>query len=232
MTQPIGYAVANWQAPPFPTHEILTGHFCRLEPLNVAKHSQTLFAANALNQDDTLWTYLPYGPFATLSDYQSWLALSEQSQDPQFYAVVDNASGEAIGVISYLRITPEAGTIEIGHLCFSPRLQKTPAATETVYLLMAKAFELGYRRCEWKCDALNQPSRHAALRYGFTFEGIFRQAGVYKGRNRDTAWFAVLDNEWPILQPGFQMWLASSNFDSHGQQKQRLNQCFAVQSHP
>ena len=144
------------------------------------------------------------------------------SNDPLFHAIVDNATGKAIGLASYLRIDPASGSIEVGHINYSPLLQRTPAATEAMYLMMQRVFELGYRRYEWKCDALNARSRAAAQRYGFSFEGIFRQATVYKGRNRDTAWYAIIDREWPALQAAFLQWLDPSNFDADGRQRVRL----------
>jgi RimJ/RimL family protein N-acetyltransferase len=145
-----------------------------------------------------------------------------QSTDPQFFAIVDPASARAVGVASYLRITPASGSIEVGHINYSPLLQRKPAATEAMYLMMANAFDLGYRRYEWKCDALNAPSRSAAQRLGLSYEGIFRQATVVKGRNRDTAWYASIDSEWPALRNAFLRWLDPANFDAAGKQKQSL----------
>ena len=142
--------------------------------------------------------------------------------DPLFHAIIDSATGKAIGVASYLRIDPASGSIEVGHINYSPLLQRTPAATEAMYLMMQRVFELGYRRYEWKCDALNARSRAAAQRYGFSFEGVFRQATVYKGRNRDTAWYAAIDQEWPALQAAFLQWLDPANFDQDGRQRVRL----------
>ena len=146
-----------------------------------------------------------------------------RGNDPLFYAILDQATNRAVGVAGYLRIDPRNGSIEVGHLGYSPLLQRTPAATEAMYLMMARAFELGYRRYEWKCDSLNEPSRAAALRLGFVFEGIFRQAVVVKGRNRDTAWFSVIDSEWPALKAAFVNWLAPDNFDEQGRQLARLS---------
>jgi len=153
--------------------------------------------------------------------------------DPLFHAVVDERSGDAVGVLAYLRIDPQNGAIEVGHINFSPRLQRTPAATEALYLMARRAFdELGYRRYEWKCDSLNAPSRRAATRLGFQFEGLFRQAGVYKGRNRDTAWFSILDAEWPALRTAYEQWLASENFDADGRQRRSLGDLIAEHQQP
>ena len=174
--QPIGDPVPDWTPPPFPPREVMTDRYCRLEPLDPARHGAQLFDANARDAEHRNWTYLPYGPFATVDDYVQWVAPASCTDDPQFHAVV--VSGAAVGVASYLRITPAAGSIEVKHINFSPRVQRTPAATEAMYLMMRRAFDLGYRRYEWKCDALNAPSRAAALRLGLSFEGVFRQAVV------------------------------------------------------
>jgi RimJ/RimL family protein N-acetyltransferase len=221
--QPIGLALPDWTPPPPPPREPISGRFCRLEPLDADTHAQALYAANALDTEGRLWTYLPYGPFPTFESYRPWVETAARSRDPLFYAIVAAESGRAVGLASYLRIAPEAGSIELGHLCYSPRLQRTSAATEAIYLLLEQAFQLGYRRCEWKCDALNAPSRAAALRLGFSFEGLFRQATVYKGRNRDTAWYAIIDRDWPALRKAYARWLAPANFDEQGRQRMRLS---------
>lgn len=220
--QPIGDPMPHWTPPPAPPHTPLLGRFCRIEPLAVERHATDLYAANRADREGQLWTYLAYGPFANLDDYRAWMTRVAQGSDPLFYAIIETATGKAVGVASYLRIDPTNGTIEVGHIAYSPHLQRTPAATEAMYLLMQQAFTLGYRRYEWKCDALNAPSRAAAQRLGFTFEGIFRQAVIYKGRNRDTAWYAIIDKDWPALQSAFTQWLAPENFDAHGQQRVRL----------
>jgi len=200
----------------------MAGRFCRLEPLDPDLHAATLSAALAGGGEVKNWTYLPYGPFRTLADFRAWMIASCLGDDPLFFAIIDLADDQPAGMASYLRIAPENGSIEGGHIHYASCLQRTPAATEAMYLLMERAFELGYRRYEWKCDALNVPSRAAAQRLGFSFEGIFRQATVYKGRNRDTAWYAVIDTEWPALRHAFQRWLASENFDEQGRQRIRL----------
>jgi RimJ/RimL family protein N-acetyltransferase len=193
----------------------------RLEPLDPERHTGDLLAAAA--GDPRLWHYLPYGPFADAEELRGWLAERATSTDPLFLAVVDTATGRASGVVSYLRIEPGDGCIEIGHIWFGAPLQRTPAATEAIYLLARHAFDdLGNRRLEWKCDAANARSRRAAERFGFTFEGVFRQHMIVKGRNRDTAWFSLLDGEWPAARAAFEAWLAPENFDADGRQRRPL----------
>ena len=201
----------------------MRGRACRVEPLDPNRHAADLFAANADDADGRIWTYMGYGPFASLDGYRDWMLSSCLGDDPMFHAVVNAATGRAEGVASYLRIEPAVGVIEVGNICFSPRLQRTAAATEAMYLMMRRAFdELGYRRYELKCDALNAPSRAAAKRLGFQYEGIFRQATLYKGRNRDTAWFAITDGDWPAVKAAFETWLAPENFDAGGAQVKSL----------
>jgi RimJ/RimL family protein N-acetyltransferase len=222
--QPIGPEVPGWTARPRPPRTPMEGRLVRLKPLDPARHAAELHAANAADRDGRNWTYLPYGPFATLDDYRGWMESSCLGEDPQFHAVIDRGSGRAVGVASYLRIDPANGVIETGHIHYAPALQRTPAATEAMYLMMARVFdELGYRRYEWKCDALNAPSRVAAERLGFRFEGIFRQAVVTKGRNRDTAWYAIVDKDWPALKQAFRRWLDPANFDAAGRQREALS---------
>ena len=223
--QPIGFSLPNWRQPETPSREPMDGHFCRMEPLDPALHAASLHAANAMDAEGRMWTYLPYGPFDTLDSYRAWADEMCRRSDPLFYAVIDRATGRAVGVASYLRIDPPGGSIEMGHICYSPLLQRTPAATEAMFLMIERAFTLGYRRCEWKCDSLNDPSRAAALRLGFSFEGVFRQATVVKGRNRDTAWFAMIDRDWPLLRDAFHRWLHPTNFDEQGKQRMRLSAC-------
>ncbi len=220
--QPVGDPVPDWSPPSLPSLDAMAGRLCRVEHLDPSRHAEELFEANGLDTENRNWTYLPYGPFASLNEYREWMHMQCTGDDPLFHAVVDAASGLAVGVASYLRITPASGFIEVGHINFSPRLQKTPAATEAMYLMMARAFALGYRRYEWKCDALNQPSCAAARRLGFSYEGIFRQATIYKGRNRDTAWFSILDSEWPAMKAAFESWLTPDNFDDNGRQRKKL----------
>lgn len=220
--QPIGFQMPNWTPPPVSPREPMQGRFCRLEPLDPDRHAEALFAANSADADGRSWTYMAYGPFPTLASYREWMIATCLGDDPLFFAIIDLADGQPAGVASYLRIAPASGSVEVGHIHYSPRLQRTPAATEAMFLMMQRAFELGYRRYEWKCDALNAPSRAAAQRLGLSFEGIFRQATVYKNRNRDTAWYAAIDTEWPALREAFQLWLAPSNFNANGQQQTRL----------
>jgi RimJ/RimL family protein N-acetyltransferase len=199
----------------------MEGRFVRLERLDPARHAADLHAANTVS--DAIWDYLPYGPFENLAGYRSWAADMAGRNDPFFYALCDRATGRAGGVASYLRISPAAGSIEVGHIALAPVLQRSPAATEAMALMMGWAFSAGYRRYEWKCDALNLASRRAAARLGLSYEGTFRQAAVVKGRNRDTAWFAAIDAEWPRLSAAFNDWLAPANFDGAGRQRLSLS---------
>ncbi len=216
-----GADVPGFVPPPWPGLEALEGRHVRLERLDADKHAADLF--RAFSADDAIWDYLPYGPFASASAYHRWAKEKEGSTDPAFYAIRNLETGHCGGVASYLRITPEMGSIEVGHICLAPEAQRGVVSTETMYLMMRWAFEAGYRRYEWKCDALNIPSRRAAQRLGFSYEGIFRQAAIVKGRNRDTAWFACIDSEWPALKECFEAWLAPSNFDARGRQRERLS---------
>jgi RimJ/RimL family protein N-acetyltransferase len=222
--QPVGFPLPNWSPPPAPSRAPMHGRFCRLEPLDPDRHAAALFEANAADADGRSWTYLAYGPFADLESYRTWMSVTCLGNDPLFFAIVDTAEARPVGVASYLRITPAAGSIEVGHLHYTPRLQGQTAATEAMFLMMRWAFEAGYRRYEWKCDALNAASRAAAQRLGLSFEGNFRQAGVYKGRSRDTAWYAAIDAEWPALRQAFETWLAPANFDTAGRQRTRLSE--------
>ena len=219
--QPIGFPLADWQAAEFPPRLPLNGRYAQLEPLEASKHAEDLFEAYSV--DDKIWTYLPYGPFDSLAAFAQWLVPMTKQKDPIFFAILDAKSKKAIGVASYLRISPLDGVIEVGHINYSPFLQKTPAATEAMYLMMRYVFDtLAYRRYEWKCDALNTGSQAAARRLGFQYEGTFRQATIYKGRNRDTAWYSILDSEWPVLKASFEAWLEPENFDLDGNQKASL----------
>jgi RimJ/RimL family protein N-acetyltransferase len=203
-----------------PRRTVLEGVRVRLEPLDPERHARDLFAA--AQGDPTLWDYLPYGPFDDVASLAEHLSAQAASDDPLFYAVV--VDGVASGIVSYLRIEPAHGCIEIGHIWFGAPLQRTPAATEAIYLLAREAFDgLGNRRFEWKCNAANERSRRAAERFGFTFEGVFRQHMIVKGVNRDTAWYSILDGEWPAVRAGFEAWLDASNFDADGRQRRSLS---------
>jgi RimJ/RimL family protein N-acetyltransferase len=202
----------------------MVGRYSRLEPVNVTQHEAELFAAYMEAPDSRDWTYLFSDRPATAADFHEYLTKLEKSNDPLHFTIIDTEAGKAVGTAALMRIDPTHGVIEVGSITFSPCLKKTRAATESMYLLMRRAFdELGYRRYEWKCDSLNQPSREAAARYGFTFEGIFRQAIVYKGRSRDTAWFSITDGEWPRVRAAFEAWLDPANFSADGRQKRRLS---------
>ena len=220
---PVGAPLpAGWSPPPRPVRAVMEGRLVRLEPLVVA-HAEALHDANGLDREGRNWTYMAYGPFDSLASYRDWVGEVTRDGDPMFYAVLRQEDGAAAGVASYLRIAPEAGSIEVGNINFSPLLQRSTGATEAMYLMMKWAFIAGYRRYEWKCDALNAPSQRAAMRLGLSFEGVFRQATSYKGRNRDTAWYAAVDAEWPALQAAFERWLDPDNFDAEGRQKQSLS---------
>ena len=221
--QPTGRLVEGWEPRAAPAAVTISGRYCRVERLDVARHANDLFAANSAD-DGRMWTYLPYGPFETVAQYSDRMGGLASDPSMVVLAVVDAASERASGVAAYLRAAPEHGSIEVGHVAYSPRLQRTVAATEAMVLMMAHVFNvLRYRRYEWKCDALNRPSHEAAQRLGFTYEGTFRQAAVVKGRNRDTAWFSVTDGEWQRLEPAFTAWLAPANFDAVGQQRHSLS---------
>lgn len=219
--RPLGAPVKNWVPPKAPTSEILQGRYARLEPLSADTHAALLFRAFA--GQDALWDYLPDEPFSSAAQYHRWVRETTATPGLVFYAIQDLETGDWGGVASYLRIAPEAGSIEVGNINFSPVLQRTRAATEAMVLMMGWAFDNGYRRYEWKCNALNRPSRIAAQRLGFSYEGIFRQAMVVKGRNRDTAWFAAIDAEWPALREAYDVWLDPANFRPDGQQIERLS---------
>ncbi|PKR88864.1 GNAT family N-acetyltransferase [Pleomorphomonas diazotrophica] len=219
---PIGPVVVGWAPRPRPSHITLEGRTVRLEPLSAA-HVPDLFAAYSADTTGRMWTYLSVGPFARETDFAAWIHALVPSEDPLFFAARDKTTGRAVGIVSYLRIDPANGSIEVGWVTWSPLMQRSPISTEAHYLLMKHAFDdLGYRRYEWKCNALNAPSMKAAERLGFTYEGTFRQAVIVKGRNRDTAWFSVIDNEWPALKRAFEAWLNRDNFDAAGRQKKRL----------
>ncbi|MEO8204424.1 MAG: GNAT family protein [Betaproteobacteria bacterium] len=225
--QPIGPEVEGWTARERPTREPMQGRYCRLEGVDPARHAADLFAAYMAAPDGRDWTYLFADRPADAAAFRAYLDKAAASADPLHYTIVDLAAGggkgAALGTAALMRIEPVHGVIEVGTITYSPALKQTRAGTEAMYLMMKRSFdELGYRRYEWKCDSLNAPSRAAAKRYGFEYEGIFRQAIVYKGRNRDTAWFAITDREWPRVRSAFEAWLAPENFDSGGRQKRAL----------
>ena len=217
---PIGAALPDWKAPPRPSRTVMQGRTCRLEPLTV-EHASGLYHAHSVDTDGRMWTYVPNGPYSAEATYREWVWNAAASADPLHYAIVTDKG--PIGTASYLRIAPEAGSIEVGYITYSPLLQRTVAATEAMYLMMRWVFEAGYRRYEWKCNALNAPSRRAAQRYGFSFEGVFRQAQIVKGRNRDTAWYAAIDSEWPAIRAAMEAWLDPANFDDDGRQRTDLS---------
>ena len=220
--QPVGAPVPGWTLRPPPPRTAIAGRFCTVEPLDPERHAAQLFAAFA-EDDGRMCTYLPRGPFASAAEYREWAEGAARLDDPLTHAIVDNATGEAIGTAAYMRIDPAFGVIEIGSITYSPRLQLRPAGTEAMYLMMRRVFdELGYRRYEWKCHSMNMPSRAAALRLGFQYEGLFRQATITRGRNRDTMWFSVIDRDWPVLRAAFERWLDPANFDPEGRQRQSL----------
>lgn len=222
--QPVGLPVAGWTPRPRPAARTMTGRWCRLEPLDPARHAEDLDLANSADEQGRMWTYLGYGPFGQLGTYRRWAEEVAGGQDPMFFAILAGEPLRAAGVAAYLRVQPEDGSIEVGHLAFSPGLQATTPATEAMALMMANVFdELGYRRYEWKCNSLNAPSRRAALRLGFVYEGTFRQATVVRGRNRDTSWFSVTDTEWPRLKEAFRRWLDPANFGPDGRQRVPLS---------
>ena len=216
--------LSDFMPPPHPESKVLDGRLVTLEPLNSVRHAEPLFAANTTPGGERNWAYLPYGPFRTLADYAAWLRAQERQNDPCFFAIVRKADHRAVGVASYLRIKPQDGSIEVGHIHFSPELQATTEATEAMFLMMKWAFEAGYRRYEWKCHAQNVKSRRAAQRLGLSYEGVFRQATIHKGRNRDTAWFAAIDKEWPALRQAFTAYLHEDNFACDGTPKLSLTE--------
>ena len=219
MTDP----VRHWTPRPRPAAPALAGRWCRLERLAPARHGNTLYEASVAPGAEERFRYLFEPPPATRADFDAWLSRAAAGEDPLFYAVVDSATGRAEGRQALMRIFPEHGVIEIGSILWGPSIARTRIATEALFLFARHSFDdLGYRRLEWKCDAQNEPSRRAALRFGFTFEGIFRQHMVVKGRNRDTAWFAMTDGEWPAIRAGMEKWLAPDNFDEQGRQRTRL----------
>jgi RimJ/RimL family protein N-acetyltransferase len=221
--QPIGIKIDNYITPKFPEKITLDGKYCKLEPLSAKNHSKLLFDANSLDKYGECWTYLTYGPFSSFSEYDNWILSIENLSDPCFFAIVDKSTSNPVGVISYLRIDLEKSSIEVGHLNFSNLLKKSIVATEALYLIMNYAFELGFRRYEWKCNSLNIPSRKAAQRLGFSYEGTFRQHAINKGRNRNTTWFSIINSEWKDIRNAFDIYLNDKNFDENRIQKVSLS---------
>jgi RimJ/RimL family protein N-acetyltransferase len=216
----------TWRTARVPARAPLQGAHVLVRPIDADADAEPLFAAShPPTGDAAIWTYLPYGPYESPEHLHGTLVLAASSQDPLYFALVPRPGEQPLGVASYLRITPQFGVIEIGHIWFAARLQRTTAATEAIYLLARQAFdELGYRRLEWKCNALNAASRRAAERFGFTFEGVFRKHQIVKGRNRDTAWFAITDDDWPAISSGYQAWLAPENLDRQDRQRRSLGE--------
>ena len=222
--QPIGNPIEHWEGARRPRPQPINGRFCELVPMDADKHATPLFEAFEADRTGKVWTYLSHGPFANQPSLASWLTISQIDDSQMVFTILDRKR-RPVGMQSLMRIDPPNGSIEIGNITFAPSLQRTAAATEAVFLFMREAFDvLGYRRFEWKCDVLNAPSRKAALRLGFTFEGIFRNAMVYKGRNRDTAWFSVTSEEWPEVRATIEAWLAPENFAPDGKQRRSLAQ--------
>jgi RimJ/RimL family protein N-acetyltransferase len=215
--------LSDWKPVQLPARRVLAGATVRLEPINPPRHAHALYQASHDPRDTGLWEYLPVGPFPDEESFTTWLVTVAAADDPLFFAVVDQETGQPAGMVSFLRMAPQHGVIEIGFIWFGPGLQLTRGATEAIYLLARHVFDdLGYRRLEWKCNARNERSRQAALRFGFSYEGIFRQHMVVKGRNRDTAWFAVIDREWSEVGAAFETWLLPENFDPAGGQRHSL----------
>ena len=222
MKLPLGFAV-KFKKAKLPSKKKLIGKYCFLEPINIRKHSKDLYKNNSLDKKNAIWTYLPYGPFKSHGSFKKWLKSFCLNKDPFFYAIYSKKHNQYCGMASYLRITPEHGSIEVGHINYSPILQNTTEGTETMYLMMKNAFGfLGNRRYEWKCNNLNSASKYAAERLGFKFEGIFRQMFIFKGRNRDTAWYSIIDKEWPNYKKKYLAYLKKSNFTKANRQKKRL----------
>jgi RimJ/RimL family protein N-acetyltransferase len=220
--------LTNWTPRPRPERVVLEGRYVRLEPLDPARHGDELFEAGSGPAAEDLWRYLGERPFPDRASFEPWLQKAAASEDPLFHAAVDKRTGRTVGRLTLMRIDANHGVIETGNILFGPRLQRTPAATEAIYLQARYIFEeLGYRRFEWKCNDLNEPSKRAAIRFGFTYEGLFRQHMVVKGFNRDTAWYAMLDREWPARKRAFETWLAPENFDEAGRQRRSLSEFHA-----
>lgn len=217
-----GEIVESFSIPPHPKGISIEGRLVDLKPLIASEFAEELFISNAIDKEGINWAYLPYGPFDSQVDYAKWIKSFEEGDDPVFFAIISKKLKKAIGIASFLRINPTKGLIEVGHINYSPLLQKTTEATEAMFLMMKWVFDNGYRRYEWKCNALNLKSRRAAQRLGFSYEGVFRQMTISKGRNRDTAWFAIIDKEWAEIEKCFDQFLSESNFDNNGKSKVSL----------
>ena len=217
-----GEIVESFSIPPHPKGISIEGKLVDLKPLIASEFAEELFISNSIDKEGINWAYLPYGPFDSQIDYAKWIKSFEEGDDPIFFAIISKKLEKAIGIASFLRINPAQGLIEVGHINYSPLLQKTTEATEAMFLMMKWVFDNGYRRYEWKCNALNLKSRRAAQRLGFSYEGVFRQMTISKGRNRDTAWFAIIDKEWAEIEKCFDQFLSESNFDNNGKLKVSL----------
>ena len=228
--QPIGDDVPGWAGVEPPPREPMEGRFCRIEPLDVERHLDDLWEAYSEDAEGRLWTYMMAGSFDSIEDFRAWMEPACRTDDPLFHALIENATGKAVGMAAYMRIKPEIGVLEVGSITYAPCLQRTPAATEVMYLMMRRVFdELGYRRYEWKCDALNAASRRAAVRLGFSYDGLFEQAIIYKGRTRDTAWYSIIDRDWPPIARAFRRWLDAENFDEDGRQRRKLQELMSAE---
>lgn len=217
--------LTHWRGAPRPQRTVLDGRYARLEPLSIERHEAQLFASALEPGAEARFAYLFDAPPADARAFRTWMETAVSTDDPLFFAVIDRATGRAEGRQALMRIDAPHGVIEVGHILWGPAIARTRVATEALFLMADHVFtDLGYRRLEWKCHHRNEPSRHAAARFGFTFEGIFRQHMVAKGQNRDTVWFSIVDSEWPALRSAYQQWLAPDNFDAQGQQKRRLEE--------
>ena len=218
----ISYSV-NFKKAKFPSKRKLIGKYSILEPININKHLKDLFNNFSLDRTKTLWTYMPVGPFKNILSLKNYLINNKLTGNPFFYAIYSKRLKSFCGLATYLRIKPKIGTIEVGYITYAPNLQRTVEATEAMYLMMQNVFEnLGYRRYEWKCDNLNKKSKKSALRLGFKFEGVFRQATIYKKRNRDSAWFSIIDKEWKSRKKKYLEYLKRSNFDENLREYKKL----------
>ncbi len=225
MEQPLSDDLKNWQPRQRPERRVLEGRYVRLEPLDVARHGDGLYEASSVVDAADRFRWLFDYPPESHAAFQPWLEKAAASEDPLFFAVIDKASGKVAGRQTLMRIEPAHGVIEIGNIYWGPLVSRKPAATEAQFLFMKYAFDdLGYRRYEWKCNNANEPSKRAAERFGFQFEGVFRQHLIVKGQNRNTAWYSIIDKEWPALKRAYREWLDPANFDSEGRQKRRLEE--------